>query len=55
MGAYLYILRCGDGSYYVGTRRHPVILAFQQYFGRIEDAVSAERQIKSWCREKKEA
>jgi putative endonuclease len=76
MGAYLYILRCADGSYYIGTTRHnlekriaehnagafdgytarrrPVILAFQQYFDRIEDAVSAERQIKGWRGEKKE-
>jgi putative endonuclease len=37
------------------ARRLPVILVFQQYFTRIEDAVSAERQIKGWRREKKEA
>ena len=77
VGAYLYILRCSDGSYYVGTtrgdldtriarhqagafggytaRRLPVTLAFQQYFARIDDAVSAERQVKGWRREKKEA
>jgi predicted GIY-YIG superfamily endonuclease len=77
MGAYLYILRCIDGSYYVGTtrsnlerriaehnagafggytaRRRLVVLAFQHYFERIEDAVSAERQVKGWRREKKEA
>jgi predicted GIY-YIG superfamily endonuclease len=77
MSAYLYILRCADGSYYVGTtrnnleqpiaehnsggfdgytaRRRPVVLAFQQYFERIEDAISAERQVKGWRREKKEA
>jgi predicted GIY-YIG superfamily endonuclease len=77
MGAYLYILRCADGSFYVGTTREslekriaehqagtfggyaalrrPVVLAFQQYFERIEDAVSAERQVKGWRREKKEA
>jgi putative endonuclease len=77
MGAYLYILRCSDGSYYVGTtrgsldtriaqhqagtfdgytaRRRPVTPAFQQHFARIEDAVSAERQVKGWRREKKEA
>jgi putative endonuclease len=77
MGAYLYILRCSDGSYYVGTtranleqriaehqtgsfngytaRRRPVTLVFDQYFDRIEGAVSAERQIKGWRREKKEA
>jgi predicted GIY-YIG superfamily endonuclease len=77
MRVYLYILRCADGSYYVGTtrdslekriaehnsgafggdaaRRRPMVLAFQQDFERIEDAVSAERQVKGWRREKKEA
>ena len=77
MSAYLYILRCADGSYYVGTtrssletriaehqagaldgytaRRKPVTLVFYQYLDRIEDAVSAERQVKGWRREKKEA
>jgi len=77
MSAYLYILRCADGSYYVGTtrgglekrlaeheagafdgytaRRRPVILVFHQHFERIEDAVAAERQVKGWRREKKEA
>jgi predicted GIY-YIG superfamily endonuclease len=77
MGAYLYILRCADASYYVGTTRdnlekriaehndgtfdgytasrRPVVLAFQQDFEPIDDAVSAERQVKGWRREKKEA
>ena len=77
MGAILYILRCSDGSYYVGTTRdslerrvsehqagihdgytayrRPVTLVFQQGFERIEDAVAAERQVKGWRREKKEA
>jgi putative endonuclease len=77
MSAHLYILRCADGSYYVGTarsgletriaehqagvfdgytaRRRPVTLLFQQHFERIEDAVAAERQVKGWRREKKEA
>jgi putative endonuclease len=75
--AYLYIVRCADGSYYVGTTRgsletriaqystghfggytssrRPVILVFQQDFGRIEDAIAAERQVKGWSRAKKEA
>jgi predicted GIY-YIG superfamily endonuclease len=75
--AYLYILRCSDGSYYVGTtrgdlemriaqhqaatfdsytaRRRPVQLVFSQEFMRIEDAIAAERQVKGWRREKKEA
>jgi putative endonuclease len=77
MGAYLYILHCSDGSYYVGTTaagleqrlaehqagafdgytalRRPVELVFYQYFDRLEDAAAAERQVKSWRREKKEA
>ena len=77
MNAYLYILRCADGSYYVGTTRssldqrvaehqtgvfdgytssrRPVTLVFQEVFERVEDAVTAERQIKGWRREKKEA
>jgi len=77
MDAYVYILRCADGSYYVGiargglqkrvaeheagtfdgytARRRPVTLVFHQDFDRVEDAVAAERQIKGWRREKKEA
>ena|SRR6185312_8115986 len=77
MGAFLYILLCADGSYYVGltretlekrfrehevgafdgytARRRPVKLVFHQYFERIEDAIVAERQVKGWRREKKEA
>jgi putative endonuclease len=77
MSACLYILRCTDGSYYVGATRggletriaehqagafdgytayrRPVTLVFHQYFDRIQDAVSAERQVKGWRREKKEA
>ncbi|MDR3437886.1 GIY-YIG nuclease family protein [Telmatospirillum sp.] len=39
---------------YTATRR-PVILVFQQSFDRIEDAIAAERQVKGWRREKKEA
>ena len=77
VGAYLYILKCRDGSYYVGTtrtdlatrisqhntgyfggftaRRRPVELVFRQEFQRIQDAISAERQVKGWRRAKKEA
>jgi len=77
VGAYLYILRCADRSYYVGTTRtgldrriaehqagsftgytayrRPVTLVFHQEFQRIEDAISAERQVKGWRRDKKEA
>jgi predicted GIY-YIG superfamily endonuclease len=75
--AYLYILRCADGSYYTGTTRaslerrvaehnagtfgrftstrRPVTLAFSELFERVEDAIAAERQIKGWRRDKKEA
>lgn len=77
MSAYLYMLRCADGTYYVGTtrtslddrvaqhnagnfdgytaRRRPVVLVFEQHFGRITDAIAAERQVKGWRRDKKEA
>jgi putative endonuclease len=77
MGAFVYILLCSDGSYYVGctssslerrlaehqtgefdgytAHRRPVSLVFQQAFERIEEAITAERQIKGWRRGKKEA
>ncbi|MBW7851276.1 MAG: GIY-YIG nuclease family protein [Rhodospirillales bacterium] len=77
MTAYLYVLRCRDGAYYVGTTRgnletrvaehnagtyggwtaarRPVQLVFHQGFERITDAIAAERQVKGWRREKKEA
>jgi putative endonuclease len=76
-GASRRILRCADGSYYVGTtrgglekrlaehevgafdgytaRRRPLTLVFHQYFERVEDAAAAERRVKGWRREKKEA
>jgi putative endonuclease len=37
------------------ARRRPVVLVFSQHFPRIEDAIAAERQVKGWRREKKEA
>jgi putative endonuclease len=77
MSAFVYILRCADGSYYVGStrvslderlaqheagtfdgytaHRRPVRLVFAQEFERVSDAVAAERQVKGWRREKKEA
>jgi putative endonuclease len=77
MDAWLYILLCADGSYYIGTtrgsldrrfaehqvgtfggytsRRRPVTLVYHQHFLRITDAIEAERQVKGWRREKKEA
>ena len=77
MTAFVYMLRCADSSYYVGSTRkglesrvaehnagihggwtrsrRPVELVFHQSFERIDDAISAERQIKGWSRAKKEA
>ncbi len=71
------MVRCADGSYYVGTtrtslderiaqhnagtfdgytaRRRPVILVFHERFERIIDAIAAERRLKGWRRDKKEA
>lgn len=37
------------------ARRRPITLAFSRQFDRVEDAIAAERQIKDWRREKKEA
>jgi predicted GIY-YIG superfamily endonuclease len=39
---------------YTASRR-PVELVFSQEFQRITDAIAAERQIKGWRRDKKEA
>lgn len=78
MFGWVYILKCSDGSYYVGShrgedvgkrvlehqtgfggghtsRRLPVKLVFSQHFQRIDEAISAERQLKGWSRAKKEA
>ena len=71
------MLRCSDGSYYVGSARgsldrrigehnvgtfggytssrRPVVLVYAQDFGRITEAIEAERKIKGWSRAKKEA
>ncbi len=37
------------------AHRRPVSLVFQRAFEHIEDVIAAERQIKGWRREKKEA
>ena len=77
MAAFVYILRCRDGGYYVGSARQtlerrvaehnagtfggytatrrPVELVYAQEFAVITDAIAAERQLKGWRREKKEA
>jgi putative endonuclease len=44
----------GSFGGYTATRR-PVRLVYSEYFDRIMDAVSGERQIKGWSRAKKEA
>ena len=35
--------------------RRPVELVYSEVFGRITDAIAAERQLKGWSRAKKEA
>ena len=44
----------GQHGGYTATRR-PVTLVYSEWFQRITDAISAERQIKGWSRAKKEA
>jgi putative endonuclease len=39
---------------YTSTRR-PVTLVYSELFGRITDAIAAERKLKKWTRAKKEA
>jgi len=39
---------------YTASRR-PVVLVFSQWFDRVTDAISAERQVKGWSRAKKAA
>ena len=36
-------------------KRRPVKLMFSEHYGRIDEAVAAERRIKGWSRAKKEA
>ena len=60
-GAFIYILRWGDGSFYIGMRvaqhnagtfggytstRLPVTLVFSQWFDRVTDAIENERKLK---------
>lgn len=46
--------QAGTFDGYTAIRR-PVELVFHQHFTRIEDAIAAERQVKGWRRDKKEA
>ena len=78
MSIYVYMVRCADGSFYVGSAtgedleprierhnagsypgytltRRPVVLVWSEHFERIMDGIAAERQLKGWCRAKKEA
>jgi putative endonuclease len=73
---FVYILRCSDGSLYVGhtndlanresvhnaghgaeytARRRPVQLLYSEEYNAISDAISRERQLKRWSRQKKDA
>ena len=78
-GCWVYILKCADAAYYVGSSRYeeiearvrehqeglyttawtrdrrPVVLVWAEHFDQITDAVAAERRIKGWRRDKKEA
>ncbi|MCK1708381.1 MULTISPECIES: GIY-YIG nuclease family protein [unclassified Bradyrhizobium] len=69
-GAYLYILKCADGSYYIGTTRTELEIRVAQHNAgtfagytssrrpvtdRITDAIECERKLKKWSRAKKEA
>ena len=44
----------GTHDSYTAPRR-PVVLVFSQWFDRVTDAISAERQVKGWSRAKKVA
>ena len=44
MGAYLYILRCADGSYYVGTTRASLEARVAQHDASTFDGYTARRR-----------
>jgi putative endonuclease len=46
--------QAGTFDGYTASRR-PVTLVFEQEFEGVEDAIAAERQVKGWRRDKKEA
>jgi len=73
---YVYILRCADDSFYVGSaqnvdarvkahndgrgaaytfKHRPVSLVYSEDFRSEDEALTRERQLKHWSREKKEA
>jgi len=60
--SWTYMLRCSDGSYYVGVTTHldqrlgqPVEMVWAEEFPSIDQAIGVERQLKGWSRLKKEA
>jgi putative endonuclease len=77
MSVVLYMLRCADDTYYVGSTRkslearladhaegryesytagrRPVTLVFHHRFEHLAEASAAERRLKSWRRDQKEA
>jgi len=44
VGAYLYILRCADGSYYVGTTRDSLDKRFGEHQAGIANGYTAYRR-----------
>jgi putative endonuclease len=46
--------QAGTHDGYTSLRR-PVMLVFHQHFERLDDAAAAERKVKGWRRDKKEA
>ncbi|MFT5488910.1 MAG: putative endonuclease [Paracoccaceae bacterium] len=61
MDAHVYVLERRIAEHNAGkyggftSYRLPVKLVYAESFGRITDAIAAERQIKGWGRAKKEA
>jgi putative endonuclease len=67
--AWMYILECADGSYYVGSilqhqqglgakytsNRLPVKLVYGEEYDRVADAYAREKQVQGWRRAKCEA
>ncbi len=54
MDAYMYILKCADGTYYTGSTKK-LVERIHQYYPRIEDAFLREKQVQRWSAAKKEA
>ena len=61
---YVYMLRCADGSFYVGITNNIELRVGQHEFGfdpecsdfrNVDDAIAWEKQLKGWSRAKKRA